>query len=136
PDGTATRLPLVQLDRARVDHLTSLYLPPLAPLDDVGAFETLRYITMRLRAEGGCPWDREQTHASLRPNLVEEAYEAVEAVDRGLADGDWSALTEELGDLMMNLLLHAQIGAEGGHFWLEDVLRAINAKLIRRHPHV
>jgi tetrapyrrole methylase family protein/MazG family protein len=135
-DARAERRPLLRLDRAAVDHLTSLYVPPLAPLADLASFETLRYITMRLRAEGGCPWDREQTHASLRPNLIEEAYEAVEAVDRGLESGDWSGLSEELGDLMMNLLLHAQIAAEADQFWLEDVLRAINGKLIRRHPHV
>jgi tetrapyrrole methylase family protein/MazG family protein len=135
-DARADRMPLVRLDRAPLDHLTSLYLPPVARLADLASFETLRYITMRLRAEGGCPWDREQTHASLRPNLIEEAYEAVEAVDRGLESGDWSALTEELGDLMMNMVLHAQIASEADQFWLEDVFRAINAKLVRRHPHV
>jgi tetrapyrrole methylase family protein / MazG family protein len=135
-DGRAERRPLVRLDRAPVDHLTSLYLPPAEQLADLASFETLRYITTRLRADGGCPWDREQTHASLRPNLIEEAYEAVEAVDRGIESGDWSALTEELGDVMMNLLLHAQIAAEADQFWLEDVFRAINAKLVRRHPHV
>jgi tetrapyrrole methylase family protein/MazG family protein len=135
-DGTATWLPLVELDRQEVDHLTSLYLPPLAPLDDGGAFEGLRYVTMRLRAEGGCPWDREQTHGSLKSTLIEETYEAVEAIDRGLESGDWSPLVEELGDLAMNLLLHVQIASEAGEFWLDDVIRGINGKLIRRHPHV
>jgi tetrapyrrole methylase family protein/MazG family protein len=127
---------LVELDRQEVDHLTSLYLPPLAPLDDAGAFEGLRYVTMRLRAEGGCPWDREQTHGSLKSTLIEETYEAVEAIDRGLESGDWSPLVEELGDLAMNLLLHVQIASEAGEFWLDDVIRGINGKLIRRHPHV
>jgi tetrapyrrole methylase family protein/MazG family protein len=135
-EESATRLPLVKLDRATVDHLTSLYVPPVAVLDDAASFETLRYITMRLRAEGGCPWDREQTHGSLRGNLVEEAYEAIEAIDQGIESGDWDGLTEELGDLMMNLLLHAQIAAEGSEFWLDDALRSINTKLVRRHPHV
>jgi tetrapyrrole methylase family protein/MazG family protein len=130
------RLPLRQLDRAKTDHLTSLFVPALQPLDDTAAFDGLRYVTMRLRAPGGCPWDREQTHASLRATLVEEAYEAVEAIDRGLESGDWDPLAEELGDLMMNVLLHVQIAAESGEFWLEDVLRGINDKLVRRHPHV
>lgn len=129
-------LPLHQLDRARADHLTTLFVPALQPLEDAAGFDGLRYITMRLRAPGGCPWDREQTHASLRGTLIEEAYEAVEAIDRGLESGDWDALAEELGDLMMNVLLHVQIAAESGEFWLEDVLRGINGKLIRRHPHV
>jgi tetrapyrrole methylase family protein/MazG family protein len=136
PAQAVERRPLVELDRAAVDHLTALYVPPLAPLDDVAAFDGLRHVTMRLRAEGGCPWDRGQTHASLRGTLIEEAYEAVEAIDRGVESGDWSALTEELGDLTMNVLLHTQIAAEAGEFWLEDVFRGINDKLIRRHPHV
>lgn len=131
-----TRTPLAWLDRARVDHLTSLYVPPLSQLDDLASFDTLRYIVMRLRGEGGCPWDREQSHVSLRPSVIEEAYEVGEAVDRGIESDDWSPLAEEIGDLMMNLLLHAQIGAESEQFWLEDALRAVNAKLIRRHPHV
>jgi tetrapyrrole methylase family protein/MazG family protein len=135
-DERLDRRRLVDLDRAVPDHLTTLYVPRLAPLDDLAAFDGLRYVTMRLRAPGGCPWDREQTHASLRATLIEEAYEAVEAIDRGVESGDWAALTEELGDLMMNILLHAQIAGEGGAFWLEDVLRGINGKLIRRHPHV
>lgn len=134
--GRAERLRLVDLDRSAVDHLTSLYLTPVAPLDDRGAFEALRYTTMRLRSANGCPWDREQTHGSLRSNLVEETHEVVEAIDRGIESGDWSGLVEELGDLAMNLLLQVQIASEAGEFWLEDVMRAINAKLVRRHPHV
>jgi tetrapyrrole methylase family protein/MazG family protein len=130
--GDAERLPLVELDRARVDHLTSLVVPPLERLDDLGAFETLRYVVARLRAPGGCPWDREQTHEKLKRELLEETYEAVDAIDQG-APGK---LAEELGDVMMNVLLHTQIAAESQQFWLEDVLRGINAKLIRRHPHV
>jgi tetrapyrrole methylase family protein/MazG family protein len=131
----ALRLPLVELDRVTPDHLTTVLVPPLARLDDLGGFETLRYVVARLRAPGGCPWDREQTHESLRRELIEETYEVVDAIERG-AGGDWSGLAEELGDVLMNLVLHLQIAAEAGRFWPEEVLAAINAKLIRRHPHV
>ncbi|HEV8637705.1 MAG TPA: nucleoside triphosphate pyrophosphohydrolase [Chloroflexota bacterium] len=136
PPPAASRLALVDLDRAAVDHLTTVVLPPVPRLDDLGAFETLRYVVARLRAPGGCPWDREQTHESLRRELVEESYEVVDAIEAGAVSGDWAKLGEELGDVLMNLLLHVQIGSEAERFWLEDVLRAINAKLIRRHPHV
>jgi tetrapyrrole methylase family protein/MazG family protein len=134
--GQAEQLPLVALDRARVDHLTSLVVPPVARLEDLASFETLRYVVARLRAPGGCPWDREQTHEKLKRELLEEAYEAVDAIERGGESGDWTQLAEELGDVLMNLVLHTQIAAESEQFWLEDVLRGINAKLIRRHPHV
>ena len=130
--GAAERLPLVSLDRAPVDHLTSLVVPPLDRLDDIAAFETLRYVVARLRAPGGCPWDREQTHEKLKRELLEETYEAIDAIDRGAPE----KLAEELGDVLMNVLLMVQIAAEGEQFWLEDVVRGINAKLIRRHPHV
>jgi tetrapyrrole methylase family protein/MazG family protein len=130
--GAPESLPLVALDRARVDHLTSLVVPPIGRLDDLGAFETLRYVVARLRAPGGCPWDREQTHEKLKRELLEETYEAVDAIDQNAP----AKLGEELGDVLMNVLLHTQIAAESEEFWLEDVLRGINAKLIRRHPHV
>ncbi|MBI2873333.1 MAG: nucleoside triphosphate pyrophosphohydrolase [Chloroflexi bacterium] len=87
----------------------------------------------RLRApQGGCPWDLEQSHASLRPNLLEEVYEALEAIE----SGDPKALAEELGDLLIQVVFHAQIGAEEGAFDIHDVVRGINEKLHRRHPHV
>ncbi len=95
-------------------------------------FATLVDIIARLRAPGGCPWDREQTHASLRENLLEECYEVLEALDNGDAGG----LCGELGDLLLQIVLHAQIAHEAGEFTLSDVLRQINAKLIRRHPHI
>ncbi|HEY3079694.1 MAG TPA: nucleoside triphosphate pyrophosphohydrolase [Chloroflexota bacterium] len=136
PRGGTSRLPLVELDRAAVDHLTTVVVPPVARLDDLGGFETLRHVVARLRAPGGCPWDREQTHESLRRELIEETYEVVDAVDRGAGGGDWSGLAEELGDVLMILMLHVQIASEGERFWLEDVLGAIDAKLLRRHPHV
>jgi tetrapyrrole methylase family protein/MazG family protein len=85
-----------------------------------------------LHAPGGCPWDREQTHASLRPHLLEESYEALEAIDAG----DAAALTEELGDVLLQVLMHAEVGARDGTFQLADVVEHIARKLIRRHPHV
>jgi MazG family protein len=85
-----------------------------------------------LRSRHGCPWDREQTHASLRPHLIEESYEAVDAIDHG----DLAALSGELGDVLFQCVFHAQIAAEEGRFDLADSIDAITAKLIRRHPHV
>jgi len=85
-----------------------------------------------LRSKHGCPWDRKQTHASLRPFLLEETYEALDALDRG----DMAALPGELGDVLFQCVFHAQIAAEAGRFEMADTLSAITAKLIRRHPHV
>ena len=95
-------------------------------------FSTLVNIIARLRGPDGCPWDREQTHASLRENLLEECYEVLEAIDRE----DWAALSGELGDLLLQIVLHARIAKEAGEFELADVLTGINTKLIHRHPHV
>lgn len=94
--------------------------------------EKLERIMSRLRGEGGCPWDRRQTHLSLRPYLLEEAYEVLEAIESG-SSGD---LREELGDLLLQVVFHAQIAAEAGEFDLADVIRAVSEKMIRRHPHV
>jgi tetrapyrrole methylase family protein/MazG family protein len=99
---------------------------------ELGKFQTLMDIVARLRAPGGCPWDREQTHESLKRNLLEESYEVIEAIDQG----DPTVLSEELGDLLVQVAFHADIAKEAGDFQLEDVLRKINAKLVRRHPHV
>lgn len=104
-------------------------MPYESPLD---SFSTLVDIIARLRKPGGCAWDRAQTHLSLKPHLVEECYEALEAID---LESD-EKLCEELGDIMMQLVLHARISEEENRFSIEDVLRNINAKLIRRHPHV
>ena len=93
---------------------------------------TLVDIVARLRAPDGCPWDKEQTHASLREDLLEECYEVLEALDEGNSD----KLCGELGDLLMQVVFHAQIAAEAGEFELGDVLNSINTKLIHRHPHV
>ena len=99
---------------------------------ELGKFQTLMDIVARLRAPGGCPWDREQTHESLKRNLLEESYEVIEAIDQG----DPAVLSEELGDLLVQVAFHADIAKEAGDFQLEDVFRKINAKLVRRHPHV
>jgi len=100
--------------------------------DNLDKFDTLVDIIARLRAPGGCPWDRQQTHASLRENLLSECYEVLAALD----ESDARQLGEELGDLLLQIVLHARIASEAGEFELGDVLRSINAKLIRRHPHI
>lgn len=92
----------------------------------------LRAIMHRLRAPGGCPWDAEQTHESLIPNLVEEAYETVDTIQRG----DYEHLKEELGDLLLQVVFHCELAGEAGRFTLDDVARGISEKLVRRHPHV
>jgi tetrapyrrole methylase family protein/MazG family protein len=99
---------------------------------DLDSFATLVYLVSRLRAQDGCPWDREQTHTSIKPFLVEEAYEVVQALDRE----EPAKLCEELGDLLLQIVLHAQIAAEAGEFDISQVLNSINTKIIRRHPHV
>jgi tetrapyrrole methylase family protein/MazG family protein len=95
-------------------------------------FQRLVDIMARLRGMDGCPWDREQSHSSLKPYLLEEAYEVLEAIDAG-HDGK---LCEELGDLLLQIVFHAQIGAEEGRFTVADVCRGISGKLLNRHPHV
>jgi len=99
---------------------------------NLSQFSTLVNIIAKLRAPNGCPWDRKQTHASLRENLLEECYEVLAALD----EGDSVKLSDELGDLLMQIVLHAQIATEAGEFELGDVIRSINAKLIHRHPHI
>lgn len=100
--------------------------------EQLGKFETFRAIVARLRGSGGCPWDRKQTHGSLKQYLVEECYEVLETIE----DNDMLALSEELGDLWLQIMLHSQIAEEASEFKLEDTLRKINRKLIYRHPHV
>lgn len=96
------------------------------------SFATLLDIMARLRAPQGCPWDRKQTHISLKPHLLQECYEVLEAIDQQ----DSRKLAEELGDLLMQIMLHTQIATEQGEFGIGDVLRQINTKLVHRHPHV
>ncbi len=102
------------------------------PTDVAGSVELLAQIAARLRSPGGCPWDREQTHATLRPLLLEEAYEVMAAIDAG----DAAALREELGDLLFHIVIHAQLATEEGAFDLAAVASAVGEKLVRRHPHV
>ncbi len=132
--GTASErvehLPLYALDRREtLGDLTVLYVPPL-PVP--GAFETFQNTVARLRAPDGCPWDRQQTHQSLRPGLLEETYEVLAALDAG----DMEALREELGDLLLHIVMQAQMATEESSFRMADVIAQENAKLIRRHPHV
>lgn len=110
----------------------TLFVPPLPRQAALRESATLEWVCARLRGPGGCPWDQEQDHASLRNNLLEETYEALEALD----SGDRGKLCEELGDLVMQVYLHAQLAREEGAFALADVVAGITAKLIRRHPHV
>jgi len=100
--------------------------------DAAAAFAAFVDLIARLRAPGGCPWDREQTHDSLKPMTIEEAYEVLEAIDRG----DAEHLAGELGDLLLQVVFHAQIAAESGRFTITDVLQRVSDKMIRRHPHV
>jgi len=108
------------------------YSPDPYSEDQLSTFQTLVDIVDRLRSPGGCPWDIEQTHSSLKRNLLEECYEVLEAID----GGDGKALSEELGDLLVQVAFHANIASQAGEFQLADVLSHINRKLVRRHPHV
>ena len=102
------------------------------PSENRDTYQGLRDIIMKLRAPDGCPWDQEQTHTTLRRNLLEECYEALEALD----SGNSQSLSEELGDVLMQIVFHCQIAEENGDFTDGDMFRRINEKLIHRHPHV
>jgi len=123
-------IPLYEIDRSKnIGILTSLYVEPI---DKGTSFEEFQEIIAHLRAPDGCPWDREQDHKSLRPHLLSETYELLSALD----DENPEHLKEELGDLLLQIVLHAQIAAEEGDFLMADVIKGISDKLIRRHPHV
>ena len=151
---------LFELDRQpKIDHLTSVYIPPMGEdenmpcgimafgedeeeeavenmvdtdsFDDVD-IQPLVDVMRTLREPGGCPWDREQTHASIRSNMIEEVYEYLEAVDAEDTEG----MREELGDILMQIVFHARMAEEAGRFDLQDVIDEVVDKLIRRHPHV
>jgi tetrapyrrole methylase family protein/MazG family protein len=123
-------LALYEIDRSpHIGLLTSLLLPPLGSYT---SFESFQEVIAHLRAPEGCPWDREQTHLSLRPYLLEETYEALAALDAE----DPNELMEELGDLLIQIVLHAQIATENGDFNMADILQYVTQKLIYRHPHV
>ena len=128
--SSALTMALYELDRGdRCDHLTTLYVPALP---QGGGLPALQDTVARLRAPDGCPWDREQTHGSLRANLLEETYEVLASLDAEDSD----RLCEELGDLLMQIAMHVQIATEEGSFQFADVIGGIDAKLRRRHPHV
>jgi tetrapyrrole methylase family protein/MazG family protein len=130
---SVTELPLHTLDhRSEFDHLTSLFVPPLTPLADLRGAEGVASIIARLLGPNGCPWDCEQTPQSLRPALLEEVHEVLEALD---ADDD-AALVEELGDLLLNVLMQSEMARQAGRFDAGDVFSTVAEKLIRRHPHV
>jgi tetrapyrrole methylase family protein/MazG family protein len=130
PQPVVEDLLLYEIDRSpRIGLLTTLYLPPLAPKTSVEAFQE---IVAHLRAPDGCPWDKEQTQQTLAPSLIEESYEAVSAVEEGDSDG----FREELGDLLMVVMMLAQIASEDGDFAFADVVHGVHTKIVRRHPHV
>mgnify|MGYP000123749328 CR=1 FL=1 len=105
-------------------------------MDRQFTFEELHAVVAALRSENGCPWDRAQTHESMKGNTIEEAYEVNQAVSDLTATGNPANLCEELGDLLLQVMLHSQIAEEMGEFTLEDVIDGITKKMIRRHPHV
>jgi len=131
-DERVFETPLAEFDHRPFGYLDSIFVPALDAIEDIRRFDGLFAVIERLHAPDGCPWDREQTHASLRPHLLEEAYEALEAID----SGDIGALTEELGDVLLQVLMHAAVGHREGTFDYGDVNAFITQKLIRRHPHV
>ncbi|MDQ0273092.1 nucleoside triphosphate pyrophosphohydrolase [Cytobacillus purgationiresistens] len=127
-------VPLFELDHhMSLNNLTSVYVPPVN--DDTilyKQFEKLREIIAVLRGPNGCPWDQKQTHSSLKKYLIEEAYELIEAIDEDHIDH----MIEELGDVLLQVMLHAQIGEDEGFFSIEDIIQGLSEKMIRRHPHV
>lgn len=153
PDEECRPIKLYELDRQQhIDHLTSIFVPPLLEkeetmmpqqeqeeyefveepgYDDVD-IQPLVDVMQTLREPDGCPWDREQTHTSIRSNMIEEVYEFLEAVD----NDDVAGMREELGDVLMQVVFHAQMAKEAGRFDLQEVIDEVTDKLIRRHPHV
>ncbi|CAN5865814.1 nucleoside triphosphate pyrophosphohydrolase [soil metagenome] len=130
--STIVHTPLSELDHHDFDHLTTVVVAPLDSLEAQRSAATLHHIIAHLRAEDGCPWDRQQTHLTLKDKVIEEAHEVAEAID----NGDPDELAGELGDLLLLVALHAQIAEEAGTFTIEDIYGHVNSKLVRRHPHV
>jgi tetrapyrrole methylase family protein/MazG family protein len=123
-------LKLYEIDRSdQIGLLTALYVPPLGK---AASFEAFQEIIAHLRAPDGCPWDKEQTHQTLRAHLLEETYEVLAALD----SDDPAAMREEFGDLLLQIVLNAQIASEYGEFRMSDVLLGIHRKIVNRHPHV
>lgn len=132
-DEEVRTIPLYELDRQpNIDHLTSIYVPRREPREQTFDMSPLTDVMTTLRSPGGCPWDIEQTHESLRRYMIEEVYEVIEAIE----NEDASLLCEELGDLLLQIVFHARVAEECGHFSMQDVIDGVTAKMIRRHPHV
>ncbi len=129
-----TKCALFELDRQmELSNLTSVYVPPVK--DEAlryREFSKLRQVIAELRGPDGCPWDKKQTHESLKKYLIEEAYELIDSID----EGDDEGMVGELGDVLLQVMLHSQIGEDEGMFTIDDVIEGITAKMIRRHPHV
>lgn len=128
------KVPLYELDHeAELNNLTSVYVPPVRDEEILlKDFNKLRNIIATLRGPDGCPWDKKQTHMSLKKYLIEECYELIEAINKE----DTEHMIEELGDVLLQVLLHSQIGEDDGYFSLDDVIEGLSEKMIRRHPHV
>jgi tetrapyrrole methylase family protein/MazG family protein len=120
---------LGELGANNFSEMTSLYIPPLG---EGTSFESFAEIVAHLRAPNGCPWDREQTHDSLRKHLLQESYEAISAID----SGNFADMREEFGDLLLQIVLQSQIASEEGQFNVNQVIQGIHSKIVRRHPHV
>lgn len=132
-DENILEVSLEELDRqTSLSNLTSVYIPKVPSELLNHQFYQLKEIIATLRGPNGCPWDRKQTHASLKKYLIEETYEVLEAIDRE----DDDAIAEELGDVLLQVMLHSQIGEDNGYFSIDDVIRHLSEKMIRRHPHV
>jgi len=129
-----SKVPLHELDReVTLNNLTSVYVPPVKNEEILfKEFTKLRDIIVELRGPNGCPWDKKQTHQSLKKYLLEEAYELIEAIDQE----DIDHMIEELGDVLLQVMLHAQIGEDEGYFSIDEVIEGLSAKMVRRHPHV
>ncbi|HWR43673.1 nucleoside triphosphate pyrophosphohydrolase [Sporomusa sp.] len=133
PDEQIHKIMLFELDRLpEIDHLTSVYVPPRPARSKIFSLDPVVDVMARLRSPGGCVWDIEQTHLSLRRYIVEEVYEVLEAIE--LADG--VKLCEELGDLLLQIVFHARVAEESGGFTMQDVVDNVTEKMVRRHPHV
>lgn len=134
PEEKLVTVPLYELDRTvGTSNLMTVYVPPVEALEDrLKEWDAFREIIRMLRSPEGCPWDREQTHDTLRKYMVEEAHELIQAIE----EGDDDAIISELGDVLLQVFLHAQIGEDDGYFQMEDVLESVAEKMIRRHPHV
>src|SRR5699024_1028173 len=135
--GTAkenkTNIPHKVINRLEgISNITSVYEPPVPDNLMQHSFRQLHHIIDKIRGPGGCPWDKKQTHMSLRKYLLEEIHELLEAIE--IEDDE--AIIEELGDVLLQVMLHSQIGEDDGYFSVDDVIQRITRKMIHRHPHV